>query len=91
MAAARVLVRQEDAGEAVALAQEAIAIMRPTQETFTICSLLLGAAEVLQLAGRRDEEAAVLREAVRVSETKGATLLVRRATERLEQLAVSNA
>jgi hypothetical protein len=51
--------------------------------------LLLDAAEVLQLAGRQDDEAAVLREAVRVSERKGATVLVRRARERLSQLAPS--
>jgi hypothetical protein len=48
--------------------------------------LLLDAAEVLQLAGRQEDEAAVLREAVRVSEHKGATVHVRRANERLAQL-----
>jgi hypothetical protein len=51
--------------------------------------LLLDAAEVLRLAGRSDEETAVLREAVRVSEQKGATVFVRRANERLEELAAA--
>jgi len=48
--------------------------------------LLLDTAEVLQLAGRQEDEAAVLREAVRVSEQKGASVHVRRANERLAQL-----
>jgi class 3 adenylate cyclase/tetratricopeptide (TPR) repeat protein len=89
MAAARLLVRSGAAEDAVRLAQEAMDILLPTQETFTLSSLLLDAAEVLQLAGRQDDEAAVLREAVRVSERKGATVLVRRAQERLSQLAPS--
>ena len=89
MAAARLLVRRGEAEDAVRLAHEAMDILRPTQETFTMSILLVDAAEVLQLAGRQEEEAAVLREAIRVSEQKGATVLVRRAEERLTQLALS--
>jgi class 3 adenylate cyclase/tetratricopeptide (TPR) repeat protein len=91
MATARVLARTGAPDEAVRLAQDAMAILRATQETFTLCSLLLDAAEVFQLAGRLQEETGVLREAIRVSKQKGATVLVRRANERLEQLSVSNA
>jgi class 3 adenylate cyclase/tetratricopeptide (TPR) repeat protein len=89
MAAARLLVRTGAVDDAVRLAQEAIAAVSGTQELFTLSTLLLDAAEVLQLAGHPDEAIAALREAIRVSERKGATALVRRANERLEQLAVS--
>ena len=61
----------------------------PTQETLTLSTLLLDGAEVLRLAGRHEDEAVVLREAIRVSEQKGATVLVRRAEERLSRLAPS--
>jgi len=86
MAKARLLVRSGEAEDALRLAKEAMDILRPTQETVTLSTLLLDAAEVLQLAGRHEDEAAVLREAVRVSEQKGATVHVRRANERLAQL-----
>jgi class 3 adenylate cyclase/tetratricopeptide (TPR) repeat protein len=89
IATARVLARTGASDEAVSLARKAIAVISSTQEAFTRCTLLLDGAEVLRLAGRPEEEAEVLREAVRVAEQKGATVLVERANERLEQLAVS--
>ena len=89
MAAAGLLVRSGAAEDAVRLAQEAMDILRPTQETLTLSTLLLDGAEVLRLAGRHEDEAVVLREAIRVSEQKGATVLVRRAEERLSRLAPS--
>ena len=75
--------------DAVRLAQEAVAALNQTQELFTLSSLLLDAAEVLELAGRTDDATAALRDAIRVSEQKGAITFVRRANERLGRLAVS--
>ena len=86
MATARVLARRGDVNDAVKLAEEAIRLLSATQETFTLSYLLLDEAEVLELAGRRDNAIAALREAIRVSGQKGATALARRANDRLEQL-----
>jgi len=87
MVAAGLLVRRGEPDDAVRLAEEAMNILRPTEETFTLTTLFLDGAEVLQLAGREGEAAEVLGEALRASEQKGATLLIRRAEERLNQLA----
>jgi class 3 adenylate cyclase/tetratricopeptide (TPR) repeat protein len=89
MAAARLFVRTGAIEKGVTLANEAIAILGAAQESLTMGDVLLDAAEVLKFAGRREEETAVLRDAVRVAGQKGATVLVRRANERLEELAVS--
>ncbi len=89
IAAARLLVRRGATEDAVTLTGEAVAALRETQELFTLSHLLIDAAEVLQLAGRPDDATETLQDAVRVSQQKGATALVRRANARLEQLAVS--
>ena len=68
---------------------EAVAALRETQEFFTLSHLLIDVGEVLQLAGRPDDATQALRDAVRVSQQKGATALVRLANARLEQLARS--
>ena len=89
LASARLLARTGSLDEAVTLAEEGLALVRATQELFTLSLMLLDAAEVLQLAGRREEAAVLLREAVRAAEQKGATVLVRRAEERLQQFTVA--
>lgn len=89
MATARVLVRRGEVDDAVKLAEEAIHALSATHEAFTLSYLLIDQAEVLELAQRPDDAIAALREAVRVSEQKGATALVRRANDRLERLVAS--
>lgn len=86
LAAARVLVRREAAEDAVRLAEEGIGIMKETEELLTLPNLLLSQAEVLELAGRRDEAAAALREALDAAVRKGAVVEERRARERLASL-----
>jgi tetratricopeptide (TPR) repeat protein len=86
MAEARVLVRQGALDEAVRLAQEAIASAKLTHELLTLPSLLLNQAEVLELAGRNKEAAAVVLGAVEVASRKGSVVEERRAQERLTAL-----
>jgi len=89
IAAARLLVRRGATEDAVTLTGESVAALRETQELFTLSHLLIDVGEVLQLAGRPDDATEALRDAVRVSQQKGATALVRLANARLEQLARS--
>jgi class 3 adenylate cyclase/tetratricopeptide (TPR) repeat protein len=87
IAAARLLARRGDPAEAVRLAAESIALTAGTTEYLTMPWLLLRQAEVLQLAGRDEDAASVLDEAVAIAERKGALAEVRRAREQLETLA----
>jgi class 3 adenylate cyclase/tetratricopeptide (TPR) repeat protein len=86
LAAARVLVRRGATDEAVRLANDGIVIMKRTQELLTLPALLLDQAEVLELAGSRDEAEAALREALDAAARKGAVVEERRASERLAVL-----
>ena len=86
LAAARVLVRRGAADEAVRLANEGVAIMKRTEELLTLPNLLLNQAEVLELAGRADQAAAALDEALDAAARKGAVAEERRARERLATL-----
>ena len=86
MAVAQVLVRRGATDEAIALAREATAIISETQELLTLPDLLLRRADVLRLAGRPDEAADTLREAIELYERKGALAGVRQAEERLAAL-----
>ena len=86
MAGAQVLVRRGATDEAIALAREATAIISETQELLTLPDLLLRRADVLRLAGRPDEAADTLREAIELYERKGALAGVRQAEERLAAL-----
>lgn len=86
LAAARVLVRRGAAAEAVRLANDGIAIIGRTEELLSLPDLLLNQAEVLELAGRGDEAAAALREALAAAARKGAVIHERQARERLAVL-----
>ena len=61
------------------LASESIDLLDGSQEIVTLTDLLVGQAEVLELADRPDEAAAARARAVELLEAKGATAAARRA------------
>jgi tetratricopeptide (TPR) repeat protein len=87
-ARAKVLARQGNVDEALRLASEAVAIVAQTDWLNTRGDAMLDLAEVLELAGMRDEAAAAIAEAVRFYEQKGNIVAAGKAHELLAGLAV---
>src|SRR3954468_8908599 len=85
-ARAKILARRGELGRAEALAREAVAFAEPTDLLVTRADALADLAEVLALAGRRDESLAALRDAAGLYERKGDVTSLARA--RARQLAV---
>jgi class 3 adenylate cyclase/tetratricopeptide (TPR) repeat protein len=68
---AKVLARQGAFDEAEAVARDALRLVVPTDATATHADTLLGLAEVLRLAGRRNEALPLVEEALDLYEQKG--------------------
>src|SRR4051794_6644641 len=85
-ARAKILARRGELERAEALAREAVAFAEPTDLLVTRADALADLAEVLALAGRRDESLAALRDAAGLYERKGDVTSLARA--RARQLAV---
>src|SRR5262249_22506015 len=75
---AKVLARRGEPDRAELLAREAVALTETTDMVNMQAGALLDFAAVLELAGRRDEAASLLREAERLFETKENLLLAKR-------------
>ena len=88
---AKVLARRGELAEAVRLAQEAVAIGGPIQAPNWQGDSYADLAEVLSLAGRRDEAAAAFREALARYERKGNLVMTERMRARLLALARTGA
>jgi class 3 adenylate cyclase/predicted ATPase len=84
---ARALAQLGDVARAEPLAREAVAITQPTDSYAERGRTLQALAEVLVAAGRGDEAAPHLEEAIGLFERKGATAGVEEATEQLRRLA----
>ena len=78
-ATARVLARRGEFEEAIQLASESFDLLDGSQEIMTLTDILVGQAEVLELADRPDEAAAARARAAELLEAKGATAAARRA------------
>ena len=83
MAAARLLLRRGETGEAIRLARESISSMASNQELLTLPDLVLRQAEVFQGAGLDDEGRRAFRKAVDLFERKGSLAEAQRARDRL--------
>jgi class 3 adenylate cyclase/tetratricopeptide (TPR) repeat protein len=84
--AALVRARRGDHAEAERLAREAVAFIQRTDSPGQQGDALYGLAEVLEVAGRRDEAEATFHEALARYEQKGIVPLARRTRERLAAL-----
>ena len=82
----KVLARRGEHGEALRLAREAVRLGEPTDALGHRADSLCDLAEVLELAGRPDEAAAVLGQALTLYEQKGNLVLAERSRERLAGL-----
>jgi tetratricopeptide (TPR) repeat protein len=82
-ARARVLAAQGEVEEAERLAREAVALAERTDQLEEHADALLALAEVLRRAGRAAEAAPAVRDALRLYQQKGNTVLARRAQEAL--------
>jgi class 3 adenylate cyclase/tetratricopeptide (TPR) repeat protein len=85
-ARAKVLARQGAVGEDLRLAREAVAIVAQTDWLNLRGDALLDLAEVLDLAGRPDDAAPVIAEALRLYEQKGNIVSAGKAHELLAEL-----
>jgi Flp pilus assembly protein TadD len=83
---AKVLARRGQHAEAERLARDAVAGADGTGSLVSQGDVRLDLAEVLELAGRRDDATAALREALERYERKGALVPAQRARERLAAL-----
>jgi tetratricopeptide (TPR) repeat protein len=88
---AKVLARRGQHAEAERLAREAVAGADGTDSLVSQGDVRLDLAEVLELAGRRDDATAALREALERYERKGALVPAQRARERLAALEPASA
>jgi tetratricopeptide (TPR) repeat protein len=84
---AKVLARRGEYAAAEALMREAVALTADTDWLNTRANVQIDLAEVLQLAGRRDEAVAALDEALQLFEAKENVVAVRRARTRRDELA----
>ena len=84
---AKVLARRGELAEAVRMAMEAVEIAAGTDGIEWQADALVDLAEVLRLAGRRDEAALRLEEALRLYEAKGVVPAVERTRALLEEVA----
>ena len=80
--------RRGNMDEAERLARASVELLAPTDALVGKAETMLNLAEVLELAGRREEAASATREAVRLYAEKGATAGVRLAEVRLARLEV---
>jgi len=83
---ALVLAQRSEFADAERLAREALAIAQTSDSPWYAGDTLCDLAQVLDLAGRRDEAAAVYRDALGEYERKGIVPLAARVRERLAQL-----
>jgi tetratricopeptide (TPR) repeat protein len=83
---ARILARRGDFAEAERLAREALAIMEPTDYLDTKAETLLSFAEVLETAGRVDDAADALDQALALFEEKGNVVMAGQTREHLDLL-----
>jgi predicted ATPase/class 3 adenylate cyclase len=86
---AKILAREGDIERAEALAREAVRLGEPTDLVNTRADALCDLAEVLALAGRRDEALVALEEAARLYERKGNVTALERARLAAEKLTVA--
>jgi tetratricopeptide (TPR) repeat protein len=84
---ATVLAREQRFDEAEAMARDANAFYEQTDFLTDHASVVLDLAEVLRLAGRREEAAASVRRAIELHERKGDLVSVEQARELLAKLA----
>jgi len=84
---AKVLARRNDLAEAERLAREAVAFAETTDFLLAHADALADLADVLELAGRPDEAARAIEEAIVVYERKGNLLAANRARARQPELA----
>jgi class 3 adenylate cyclase/tetratricopeptide (TPR) repeat protein len=78
--------RRGELAAAESLAREAIRLVDATDMTEEAGAARLSLAEVLELAGRRDEAAAAIEEAIGYYQEKGVSVMVERAGTRLAEL-----
>jgi class 3 adenylate cyclase/tetratricopeptide (TPR) repeat protein len=90
-ALAKVLARRRQHAEGESLARQAIALADATDALLVQGDARQDLAEVLELAGRREDATAALREALERYERKGALVQVERVRERLAALAPASA
>jgi tetratricopeptide (TPR) repeat protein len=85
-ARANLLAQRGDLIEAERLARSAIELVAQTDSLNDHATVLAGLAEVLILAGKREQAAASLQEALALYERKGNLVMAKRARERLTEL-----
>ena len=88
---AKVLARRGQFEHAESLSREAVALVDETEALVTQADVRVDLAEVLELAGRREEAASLLNGALERYERKGALALVRLARDRLAALEPASA
>jgi predicted ATPase/class 3 adenylate cyclase len=86
---AKILARQGDLERAEALAREAVRLGEPTDLVNTRADALSDLAEVLALAGRREEALVALEEAAQLYERKGNLTALQRVRSAAEKLTVA--
>jgi tetratricopeptide (TPR) repeat protein len=79
----RVAARRGAIAEGERLTREAVALTDPTDFVDQKASVLLGLADVLELAERRQEAMPLIEKALELARQKGNVLLARRVTQRL--------
>jgi class 3 adenylate cyclase/tetratricopeptide (TPR) repeat protein len=86
---AKLAARKGAVGEAVALADEAVAIASGTDSLNQVAKVLLDRAEVLELADSFPSAGRSAEEALRLFEAKGNTIAARRVRKLLDRLAIA--
>jgi hypothetical protein len=81
----KVAAREGRPDEGEALVREAVALSRESDEPDPQASVLMDLAEVLHLAGKREGEEAVIREALHLYEQKGNVVSAAKAREALQE------
>jgi class 3 adenylate cyclase/tetratricopeptide (TPR) repeat protein len=84
---AKVLARRGDLENAQSLAKEAVALIDETEDPDATGNTLMDLAEVYEVAGRRDDARAALRDAEHLFGSKGNVVSLERARRRLAHLA----
>jgi Flp pilus assembly protein TadD len=85
-AKAKLLARRGRQAEAEKLAREAVAVSEETDALNDQGDVLMDLAEVLALAGKGDEAAAALEQALALYVRKGSVVMAERTRARLEEL-----
>jgi hypothetical protein len=81
----RIAARRRAPDDAVSLGHEALSVVDETDYVEQRVDARLALAEALVGAGRKDEAAAALEDAVRIAEAKGSTVIAREARAQLER------